>query len=455
MNEFLADLKVSVALIGLFLVWPRTASAGDQAERSRYRFKVGQELNYAVESKFKFEGGSHGTKNEFTIWVVRKNDDGSHRIVIRDKSTFRLDRTQGQGHEQTSVNVGYADMFDDGRAVSEKGLGYQLDPSALFPRLPKNETEVREGWESYGRYDSRMRLTSDPNAISSTAFVFNGVSTSPTDKIYVSSRKTTFHFDRQRGFVVRAESEFAQGYGVNGKGTGTTELKSIDTHDTAWAKSFAASAERYINASDTYEALTTQAAREKEVDALLAKAESALEAARDAIDQPDFRKQLEDQIKQHRSMLGYYKQGANDRAAILGKPAAEWDIKDLDGKTHTLKDYRGKVVLLDFWYRGCGWCIRAMPQVKELAEAFKGKPVQILGMNTDRDEADARLVIDAMKLNYPTLKATGVPEKYKVTGFPTLIIIDQAGNVADIHIGYSPTLRDEVATSVNKLLEKH
>jgi peroxiredoxin len=129
-------------------------------------------------------------------------------------------------------------------------------------------------------------------------------------------------------------------------------------------------------------------------------------------------------------------------------------LKDLDGKAHALTDYKGKVVVLDFWYRGCGWCMRAMPQVNQLAEDFKGQPVAVLGMCTDRDEKDARLVADKMKLTYPVLRAEGVPDKYKVQGFPTLVVIDQKGEVRDVHVGYSPALRDEVAKVIRGLLAK-
>lgn len=54
-------------------------------------------------------------------------------------------------------------------------------------------------------------------------------------------------------------------------------------------------------------------------------------------------------------------------------PQAE-DPLNKTGKKHALKHYRGKVVVLDFWYRNCGWCLRAMPQVKEAATHFRGRP---------------------------------------------------------------------------------
>jgi thiol-disulfide isomerase/thioredoxin len=102
--------------------------------------------------------------------------------------------------------------------------------------------------------------------------------------------------------------------------------------------------------------------------------------------------------------------------------------------------------------RGCGWCVRAMPQVRRLAERFANVPVVVLGMNTDDDAADAQLVIDALQLNYPTLKADGLPEKYEVRGFPTLLVLDQSGRVQDIRVGYSPTLFEDVAASIESLL---
>lgn len=57
-----------------------------------------------------------------------------------------------------------------------------------------------------------------------------------------------------------------------------------------------------------------------------------------------------------------------------------------------------------------------------------------------------------LKLNYATLKAVGLPEKYGVQGFPTLIIIDQEGIVRDRHVGYSPNLREELIETISGLL---
>jgi peroxiredoxin len=177
-----------------------------------------------------------------------------------------------------------------------------------------------------------------------------------------------------------------------------------------------------------------------------------LKAAGAGLNNEELKADLADKVTQHKQMEQYYLDGAKRRAKVLGKPAAEFETTDINGKKVKLSDLRGQVVVLDFWYRGCGWCIKSMPQMNQLAEDFAGKPVAIFGMNTDRNEADAKFVIEKMALKYPTLKAEGQPEKFGVQGFPTLIVIDPQGRVHDVHVGYSPTLREDIGKEIRELL---
>ena len=94
-----------------------------------------------------------------------------------------------------------------------------------------------------------------------------------------------------------------------------------------------------------------------------------------------------------------------------------------------------------------------MPQLRQITEHFKDKPIVVFGMNNDEKEEDAKFVIEKLGLNYRNLKATGLSDKYKVAGMPTLLILDPQGIVRDIHVGYSPTLRDDVVRSVERLLQ--
>jgi thiol-disulfide isomerase/thioredoxin len=272
--------------------------------------------------------------------------------------------------------------------------------------------------------------------------------------IYGVEHKDAVTFNRERGFPEKIVSENRQTYGFNGTGTGTTEFVEEQTRPAAWCRAFADEAERYFASHEAYEKTTRRRDLSPgELKTALEESAADLKKLGESLETPELKKLVDEQLAGHEQSAKYFIEEAEKRLAILGQPSEEWATTDLEGKTHALTDYRGKVVILDFWYRGCGWCIRAMPQMKEVAAHFEGQPVVVFGMNTDRDEKDALFVVEKMGLQYANLKATGLPEKYKVNGFPTLIILDQEGMIRDIHVGYSPTLREEVVRSVEQLLK--
>jgi hypothetical protein len=95
-----------------------------------------------------------------------------------------------------------------------------------------------------------------------------------------------------------------------------------------------------------------------------------------------------------------------------------------------------------------------MPQLNELAEHYKGKPVAILGMNIDQDEGDARFVIQKMSLKYATLRAGSTPRDYGVAAFPTILILNGKGQGCDLHVGYTPDLKEILIKKIDKLLNE-
>jgi thiol-disulfide isomerase/thioredoxin len=271
--------------------------------------------------------------------------------------------------------------------------------------------------------------------------------------IYGFTFKTVITFDTTRGLPSEFEGEATQTNGFKGKSTGTGKLDGVKTVQDDWLKQFTAEAQRFFAAQAAYGKETERSGSVEDVKAALEKGVGALKAARAELKVEQFQTQLDDQIKRHEQMGKYLLEDAERRAAVLDKPAVEFETTDLAGKNHALKDYRGKVVVLDFWYRGCGWCIRAMPQMKQVAEHFKDRPVVVFGMNTDSKDEDAKFVVEKMGLNYATLKAEKLPDKFKVQAFPTLLIIDQEGVVRGLHVGYSPTLKEDVVREIEKLLK--
>ena len=441
----------------------------------RYRLKVGQELIYRGSSHFQYQNGAFENEDLTRAWVTRQNADGSWRVVLVVRSKMTQKRTptdlksavaavagkvkdavhpQVDDDDMTDAHLGALDLFPDGRARLDESITSSYrppDPETIFPPLPADAEQARQGWPSTrtgmleGRNDYRM---ADQTGIIAAD------QHSPFDKIYLMASTARFTFDPARGVVARVDTSNSQGYGFQGKGTGELVLDRAIDHDDAWTEAMARDADTYFAAQKSNRQATERMNKGAgEVAPLLASATEMLKAARGKVTVPAFAKALDAEIKQQEDGVKYHAEQVETRRKVIGRDAADWELKDLAGATHTLREFRGRVVVLDFWYRGCGWCIRAMPQMKQLADDFRDQPVAILGMNKDQDTSDARFVADEMGLNYPTLVgAMSEPEKYHVQGFPTLVVIDPQGKIAEFHVGYSATLRAEIGAVIRRLL---
>lgn len=449
-----------LSVLGMIALCLSGRVLADEVKVPRYHFDVGQEITYrgTTESRYRYQvsgkdrDGSYTTEEEWTLWVVRRNDDGGERLVLRsDITTTYPGQGAGRSSSATKSHLGYCDISADGRLIPNRTVGFFLDPLRLLPRLPEDADASRHGWSESVAWDGSTErfkpLPDQPD--DSSPWSFEGRREGPMDRVAGATGKSVFEFDPKGGLIRRVETESTRSYGIASKTTGTWELAAVRTHDPEWTRRFADEASAFFEATRAYWTLCDRAATDK---TLLPKAEGVLKEARDRISLPVLRQELDRLAGEHRDLARSTAQQADRWAPILGKPAPDWEAKDLDGQPHSLCDYRGKVVLLDFWGRGCGWCIRSMPQLKALAEDFRGQPVALLGMSLDADEKDARYVVEQMGIGYPVLRSEKVDGKYLVGGIPHLAIIDREGKLVGIHLGYTPTLREEVAKDVRRLL---
>jgi thiol-disulfide isomerase/thioredoxin len=455
----LLDALLWLPVLGVGLAAPPAAFTAD--DLPRYRLEVGQQLSYKQASEFKYEGphgpGVYSVTMDWDVWVTRANKDGSWRIVLHVVRKFSRVVTGKNPYNlsNTAQELEHFDLFPDGRIVGDIRMGSTATPETLFPCLPADLAALKKGWADHVKWsDEHLRYRAADRAKGEDGeWAFEQVRENPLDAIYHTTFNSVFYFDRAKGHLARAESENTQSYSYKGRGTGTTRRVAVRKHEADWVERFAAQSDRYFAASKRYFELLRQAEKSPtECKALLGRAKAVLDDALGDTTLPLLRERLGERIEKHSDLARWTQEDAEGQLAVLGRPAPGWKLKDLDGKEHSLAGYRGKVVVLDFWYRGCGWCVRAMPQVVELAEDFKDQPVVVLGMNTDVNEEDARFVVQMKKLPYPNLKARGVPQHYKVHAYPTLILIDPKGNVAEFHVGYSPTLRKDVGASIRRLL---
>jgi len=143
--------------------------------------------------------------------------------------------------------------------------------------------------------------------------------------------------------------------------------------------------------------------------------------------------------------------GADDSAtALVGRPAPDFKLRDLDGKQVQLASLKGKVVLLDFWATWCGPCRDEMPRLDTLSKEFKDKNVVVLGIDEGEDDETVRGFIKKNGYQLPVLRASPgdiVVENYAAHALPSLVLIDKNGIVADYRVGSGnseQTLRAEL-----------
>ena len=274
----------------------------------------------------------------------------------------------------------------------------------------------------------------------------------PTAKVYGLQEQATYVFDPAQGLVIRSEARTAQA-GARPTTRQTTRLVSRQAKDANWVLEFDRQADVYFQAIDAYDqAFADLQPGTAKVEPALAGAAANLQAAAQKLTVPMLLEPIQARLAEHATAVQSARQDLQQRARMIRKPAGDWTLTDFAGQTHMLKDYHGKVVVMDFWYRGCVWCIRAMPQIQQLAEDFAGKPVAILGMNTDADPADARFVIDTLGLNYTNLQAAALPERYGIQMFPTLLVLDGQGIIRDVRMGFEPNLRQALGRTIEALL---
>ena len=134
--------------------------------------------------------------------------------------------------------------------------------------------------------------------------------------------------------------------------------------------------------------------------------------------------------------------------------APEFTLPSTDGKNIRLSDYKGKVVIVDFWATWCAPCRKGIPDLIEIQKEF-GKKVVVIGISLDTDsKRDVVPFMQKFGINYPITYGTlEVTQQYGgVEGIPTTFIINRTGKIVDKHVGL--VAKSEYTDLINKLLSK-
>jgi peroxiredoxin len=133
--------------------------------------------------------------------------------------------------------------------------------------------------------------------------------------------------------------------------------------------------------------------------------------------------------------------------------APDFALKDADGKIVRLSDYRGKVVLLDFWATWCGPCKFEIPWFMEFERKLKNQGLVVLGVSMDDDGWDAvKPFVNQLGINYRiVLGNDSTADNYGgVEALPTTFLIDRDGKIAAVHVGLAS--KSEIEHGIEELL---
>ena len=118
--------------------------------------------------------------------------------------------------------------------------------------------------------------------------------------------------------------------------------------------------------------------------------------------------------------------------AVAGKLSPDFEAKDINGKTYSLKDFKGKYLYIDMWATWCGPCKREMPYLKELEKKMEGKNITFLGLSTDEDKAAWEETVKSGELSGVQLllgRGSQFQRDYNIDGIPHFILIDPDGKI--------------------------
>jgi peroxiredoxin len=142
--------------------------------------------------------------------------------------------------------------------------------------------------------------------------------------------------------------------------------------------------------------------------------------------------------------------------AVPGNPAPAFNLKDPSGSTVHLRDFAGKVVVIDFWATWCGPCKEATKELEGLHSQYGSRAVVVVGISIDKG-ADAatkvREFVAEHGLTYRVIIDDGSAYKaYGITRIPATIIIDRQHIIRESYPGYRSGLGKEIALDIEKYL---
>ncbi|MFQ5983451.1 MAG: TlpA family protein disulfide reductase [Woeseiaceae bacterium] len=148
--------------------------------------------------------------------------------------------------------------------------------------------------------------------------------------------------------------------------------------------------------------------------------------------------------------------GSVASSGLAGQPAPDFVLKSATGENLRLSEYRGDVVLINFWATWCGPCRQEMPLLDELYGRYQRVGFSLLGVNIDDDARRAMAMVDELGVSFPVLfdDKKQVSKLYEVEAMPVTVLLDREGTVRHVHHGYKPGYEQKYLNEIRALLRE-
>jgi thiol-disulfide isomerase/thioredoxin len=145
-------------------------------------------------------------------------------------------------------------------------------------------------------------------------------------------------------------------------------------------------------------------------------------------------------------------------AASSSAPAPGFKLSGRGGKTIDLSQYKGQVVMINFWATWCGPCRQEMPLLQDIYAKYKPMGFTLIGVNVEPSTGDPEGWLNKLPKPVTFPVAFDVDSKvsklYNVAGMPTTVFIDRKGNVREVHKSYRPGDENLYLTQIRSLLKE-
>lgn len=139
----------------------------------------------------------------------------------------------------------------------------------------------------------------------------------------------------------------------------------------------------------------------------------------------------------------------------IGKTVPDFTLTTFDGEQHAIADYRGKVVLVNFWASWCVPCEQEAAELQQAYENFKDRDVVFLGVDYVDTEVEAKAYLDRFQITYPNGPDLGtrISQAFRIRGVPETYIVGRDGKLVGIKISPYVSL-EEIETALLQALDQ-